>query len=161
MSAVSPERRKLTSRDVTFHTGGWSCAGPVHTPGHTLLSRFPVVGTACTYLTDGETEADKYNLPQVTQLISGQARHGWAGSGARFEAPRCVPHDLRRLRRLRPLGPLGPFHWPFAKCCQKLTISLSQPGPLFSKNGSPRKVMCPIPKKCHYQQTSLGKNASY
>lgn len=110
---------------VTFHTGGWMCAGPVHTPGHTSLSPFLMVETACTYLADGETEADKHNLPQVTQLISGQARHGWGGSVARVKAPRCVPHDPRRLGQLCPLGSPGPFPWPFAKCCQKLTISLS------------------------------------
>lgn len=103
---------------ATFHTGGRTCAGPVHTPGHTFPSRLPVVGTACTCLTDGETEADKYNLPQVTQLISGQARHGWGGSGARIKPPRRVPPGPRRLRRSALWGP-GTIPLAFCKVLPK------------------------------------------
>lgn len=127
----------------------------MHTPGHTFPSRLPVVGTACTCLTDGETEADKYNLPQVTQLISGQPGHGWGGSGARVKPPRRVPPGPRRLRRSALWGP-GTIPLAFCKVLPK-TNHLTAPAwvSIFQKR-VPQEGNVSYPKKTSLLTNKFG-----
>ena len=87
-------------------------------------------------------------VPPLNAFRQGSGGRMWPGvrRGQCSEAPGYVVHDLRMLRRLRPRRTIGMVLPAFCKVLQELTISLSQPGPTFSKRGFHGNLICSIPK---------------